>query len=82
MLTSEQHARLRDYLTALMDYAAWQRDCRPSDDAAEIEAAHAAALDAADALDLLDTAVADMTAMVRDARMPDWLSRVDGSVKH
>ena len=82
ILTPEQHAQLRDYLEALMAYAEVQHHCRPNHDASDREDAYTATLDAANALDLLDTAAAKVAAMVRDAAGMDWLSRVDGSVKH
>jgi hypothetical protein len=82
ILTPDQHAQLRACLTALMDYAGYQRDCCTNQDADDSEAAHTAALDAAQALDLLDTAAADMAVLVGGSKMLDWASRVDGSVKH
>jgi hypothetical protein len=82
ILTPSQHAEIRACLTALMEYAAWQRDVSQDVTEADREQAHMAAMTAADALDLLDTAAAEIVAMVREVRVMDWASRVDGSVKH
>jgi len=82
VLTPDQHAEIRACLTALMAYAAWQRDCRPTTDADDTEAAHRAALAAADALDLLDSAATEMAAIGRKPKAMDWARRVDGRVKH
>ena len=79
ILSPSQHAEIRASLTALMEYAAWQRDVSTE---ADREQAHVAAMTAADALDLLDTAAAELIATVRETRVMDWPSRVDGNVKH
>ena len=56
ILTPEQHAELRRRLEDLMDYATFQRDVAPQPHGAH----HEAAMNAAEALDMLDDAVATL----------------------
>ena len=69
ILTPEQHAQLHDTLQALLHYAGEQYDASDPATQADQANAHDAAMNAAaNAIDLLDAAAAEMQAMIGAAR--------------
>jgi hypothetical protein len=81
VLTAKDQAKLRKRCQLLMDGAEIRRNRATVGSQAE-EEAHAAVMDAAECLDLLDAAAARMREIVREAGARSWASKLDGSVRH